>query len=259
MDPQVWRAALTLCVGSSPHGVSPTCVGDRSRGPARRWTSLAAGLLAPLLLAAGLAGAGRPAPDTGTIQGAIEGEIRVPAAATARTAERYVSSTGETREIATIPVVVFVQGAVPSAPAARASGRPTVAQANETFRPGILVVPVGAEVAFPNEDPIFHNVFSYSRPKRFDLGRYRQGESKSVVFDRPGYIKVMCEVHKWMRAGIVVVENPYYAIVSDSGQFRIDGVPAGRYRVAVEHFDRRSQVLDVVVPAGGTARIQVSF
>jgi plastocyanin len=191
--------------------------------------------------------------------GAIEGVVTVPSGPAARTVERYISTDGTPREVPVIPVVVFVQGHMPSPAAARPSADARIAQRNETFDPEILVVPVGKEVEFPNEDPVFHNVFSYSRPKRFDLGRYRQGESKSVVFDRPGYIKVMCEVHKWMRAGILVVENPYYAIVRESGRFRIEGLPPGEYRLGAEHFDRRSQVFTVDVPEGGTATVQVEF
>jgi plastocyanin len=186
--------------------------------------------------------------------GSLEGEVSLPNRAALRTAERYVSATGEPREVQDIPVVVYVEGPVPSAPPARSSAPLEVEQRGEAFRPPLLVVPVGARVTFPNADPLFHNVFSYSRSKRFDLGRYPQGESKTVVFDRPGYIKVMCEVHKWMRAGILVVENPYYAIVGPSGRFRIDDIPAGRYRVAVEHFERRSQI-DVDIPEGRSAQI----
>ena len=130
-------------------------------------------------------------------------------------------------------------------------------QQGESFRPTLLVVPVGATVTFPNGDPQFHNVFSYSRAKRFDLGRYPRGESKAVTFDKPGYVKVLCEVHKWMRAGVLVVDNPYYAIVPESGRFRFDGVPAGRYRVVVETFDRRAQA-DVTIPEGGAANVTLT-
>jgi plastocyanin len=189
--------------------------------------------------------------------GSLEGEVTLPIRAT-RTAERYVSSTGAPREVQDVPVVVYLEGPVASAPPARASGPLEFAQRGEAFRPQLLVVPVGARVVFPNDDPLFHNVFSYSRPKRFDLGRYPKGESKAVVFDRPGYVKVLCEVHKWMRAGILVVENPYYAIVPPSGRFRIDEIPPGRYRVVVEHFERRSE-LDVEIPEGGPARIVVKL
>ncbi len=191
--------------------------------------------------------------------GAIDGVVSLRHGGSVRTAERYVGSSGEPREAPAIPVVVFLEGPVRATPDPRPSGRLEVVQRNESFAPGLLVVPSGAEVRFPNDDPVFHNVFSYSRAKRFDLGRYRRGESKTVVFDRPGYIKVMCEVHKWMRAAILVVENPYYAIVREDGRFRIDGVPAGRYRMVAEHFDHRAQIMSIDVPDGGTARVEIGF
>jgi plastocyanin len=199
-----------------------------------------------------------PAARQSAASGAIEGQIVLPKGVVTRTAERYVSTTGEPRDIPRIPVIVHVEGPVGPA-SARPSGAMSLTQRGEMFDQYLLVVPLGASVAFPNADPVFHNVFSYSRAKRFDLGRYRQGESKSVAFDKPGYIKVMCEVHKWMRAGIVVVENPYYAIVADTGHFRIEGVPAGRHRVAVEHFDRRPHVAEVDVPAAGVVRFDVKL
>lgn len=188
--------------------------------------------------------------------GAIAGTITAPADA-GRTAERYVTGTGESRNAASVPVVVFIDGAVPAAGPAPASGRTEIAQQDATFQPGLLVVPVGARVGFPNRDPEFHNVFSYSRAKRFDLGRYRQGETKTVVFDRPGYVKVLCEVHKWMRAGVVVVENPYYAVVSEDGRFRIEAVPPGKYRLVIEHFDKRPHTVAAEVKDQETTRIDV--
>ena len=142
---------------------------------------------------------------------------------------------------------------------AKASGPLEIAQRGRAFSQLLLVVPVGTSVEFPNGDPLFHNVFSYSKPKRFDLGRYKRGESKAVVFDKPGYVKVMCEVHKWMRTAVVVVDNPFYAVVSDDGRFRIEGVPPGHHRVVVEHFDRRTVVVDVDVTPGGTARVDASL
>jgi hypothetical protein len=132
-----------------------------------------------------------------------------------------------------------------------------LAQRGEAFRPTMVVVPVGARVTFPNGDNLFHNVFSYSRPKRFDLGRYPRGEAKTVVFDKPGYVKVLCEVHKWMRAGVLVVDNPYYAVVETSGRVKLDGVPPGRYTLVLETFDRRAQAIVDVAP-GVTARVTLA-
>jgi len=121
----------------------------------------------------------------------------------------------------------------------------------------VLVIPVGTSVDFPNQDPFFHNVFSYSSAKRFDLGRYPRGESRRVVFDRPGVVKVYCEIHQWMRSAVVVVENPFHAEVGTDGSFSIAGVPPGRYRLAVWDFDRGQRTVEVAVPAQGSARVDV--
>lgn len=187
--------------------------------------------------------------------GVIEGQVTLKGDGTTRTAERYVDDAGVPQEIPRVPVVVRIEDPGPFGGAARASGPLEIRQQGRAFSQLLLVVPVGASVEFPNGDPLFHNVFSYSRPKRFDLGRYRRGESKAVVFDKTGYVKVMCEVHKWMRTAVVVVDNPFYAVVADDGRFRLEGVPPGHHRVVVEHFDRRAVVVEVDVPSGGTVRV----
>lgn len=237
---------------------------NRGRGDDRRAATRCILALPAIVLAAGVLlqdaiGAGERSANPGiAVTGAIEGTVALPPSTNAKTADRYISDTGEPRDIQTVPVVVYLEGPVGSRSAVRPSGPTKLIQRGEAFDPTILVVSVGTQLEFPNGDRVFHNVFSYSRAKRFDLGRYRQGESKSVVFDRPGYVKVLCEVHKWMRAAVLVVENPHYAIVPESGRFRIDGTPAGRHRVTVEHFDRRLQI-DVQVPDGGTANIAVKL
>lgn len=189
--------------------------------------------------------------------GRLEGQVTLPDRRATRTGDRYQSSTGESRDIQDVPAVAYIVGPIPGATTARPSGPLELAQKGEAFRPPLLVVPVGAKVSFPNGDSLFHNVFSYSRARRFDLGRYPKGEAKTVVFDKPGYIKVLCEVHKWMRAGVLVVENPWYALVPESGRFQMDDLPAGRYRIVVETFDRRAQA-DVVIPDGGTATVALT-
>lgn len=188
--------------------------------------------------------------------GAIDVDVTLPSRPPARQSDRYVSSTGEARGTQDVPAVVYIAGPVPGAAEARPSGL-DLAQRGEAFRPTLLVVPVGARVAFPNGDNLFHNVFSYSRPKRFDLGRYPRGESKTVTFDKAGYVKVLCEVHKWMRAGVLVVDNPHYAVVETSSRVKLDGVPAGRYTLVLETFDRRTQAVVDVTP-GGTARVTLA-
>ena len=104
-------------------------------------------------------------------------------------------------------------------------------QKNEMFVPHILAVQRGARVAFRNSDAIYHNVFSFSKIKRFDLGRYPQGRSRSVVFDRLGVVRVFCEIHSHMSAFVLVLPHSYFATTDASGAYRIPDVPPGRYDV----------------------------
>jgi hypothetical protein len=93
----------------------------------------------------------------------------------------------------------------------------------------VLVVRTGTPVIFPNRDPIYHSVFSYSEAKKFDLGRYRPGEEPpAVVFDKPGTVTLFCEVHDHMRGAIVVVDTPHFVKTDAEGRFRLEGLPAGK-------------------------------
>jgi hypothetical protein len=134
-----------------------------------------------------------------------------------------------------------------------------IAQRDSAFLPAAVLVPVGGTVAFPNRDPFFHNVFSASNPKRFNLGRYPQGESKDVVFDQPGVVKIYCEVHKHMRSAVIVVQNPFYATVGPDGRFRIPNVPAGRHTLIIWHVDEDPHEIQVNVPENGVARVEVTL
>lgn len=109
------------------------------------------------------------------------------------------------------------------------SKRPVLNQRDLVFRPQVLPVLVGTTVEFPNEDNLFHNVFSYSQTREFDLGRYPKGESRSVKFDEPGIVKVYCDIHAHMNAVILVLENPYFATPEDDGRYAIRDVPDGTY------------------------------
>jgi len=110
---------------------------------------------------------------------------------------------------------------------------PKMAQKDKMFVPSVLAVGVGTTVDFPNLDPFFHNVFSYSKPKQFDLGRYPKGESEQVTFDKPGIIKVFCEIHYSMRAYVHVLETPYFAASDEKGNFIIKNVQNGEYQLNV--------------------------
>jgi len=134
-----------------------------------------------------------------------------------------------------------------------------MAQRDTAFEPGALVVPVGATVSFPNGDPFFHNVFSYSSPARFDLGRYPRGEAKDVTFDKPGIVKVYCEVHEFMRAIIVVTESPFAAVAEGEGRFRIAGIPPGTYTFVVWHPDLDPVERRLRVTAGQVTRLDAEL
>ena len=113
------------------------------------------------------------------------------------------------------------------------SAVPEMRQADARFEPPFLVVAAGQRVSLPNDDPIYHNVFSYSKPNAFDLGLYPQGETREVALRHPGVVRTYCSIHESMSATILVAPSPWYAVAAPSGRFEIRGVPAGRYRLRV--------------------------
>lgn len=110
-----------------------------------------------------------------------------------------------------------------------------ISQRNKTFIPRVLAVPAGTKVAFRNEDEIFHNVFSLSRPNDFDTGLYRQGASYSQTFRKVGLVQILCNIHASMIAYVVVVDTPYYAQADAAGAFTIKNVPPGEYEIESWH------------------------
>jgi plastocyanin len=113
--------------------------------------------------------------------------------------------------------------------------RPKIVQQNKRFEPHFLVVPVGSVVDFPNLDPFFHNVFSMFDGKRFDLGLYEAGTSRSVPFTTPGVCYIFCNIHPEMSAVVVVVDTQYFAVTNRAGEFSVPNVPPGQYVLSVWH------------------------
>lgn len=111
----------------------------------------------------------------------------------------------------------------------------TIAQKGKRFTPRVLAVPVGSTVYFRNDDDLYHNVFSLSRPNEFDLGLYRKGISRAKTFNSPGPVNLLCNIHSSMSAYVYVVDSPYYAQADRRGNFTIRGVPSGRYTVKAWH------------------------
>jgi plastocyanin len=128
-------------------------------------------------------------------------------------------------------VVVFIDGV----PAPEVARKHAIRQKNLQFEPRVSVVVKGTTVDVPNDDKVYHNVFSPSRPARFDLGLYRSGSSKSVQFRREGIVDVFCNIHPDMTSRVLVVPTPLFAATDASGKFRIDGVPPGTYPVVAWH------------------------
>lgn len=110
---------------------------------------------------------------------------------------------------------------------------PVLDQRGLQFHPQVLPILVGTTVDFPNRDNLFHNVFSYSQPKEFDLGRYPKDDSRSVRFDRPGMVRVYCDIHAHMNATIMVLSHPYFATPEDDGTYAIRNVPDGKYSLVL--------------------------
>ena len=193
--------------------------------------------------------------QVGSIEGRVTFETAPPPR---RSANRYPGGAAATHEIHALPAVVYLVGRVEGA-GTGATSAPVMAQRDSAFVPSVVAVQVGGSVTFPNGDPFFHNVFSYSSAQRFDLGRYPQGESKTVAFPEPGIIEVFCEVHEFMRGAILVTESPFHAVVGADGTFRISGVPPGEHTVAIWHPDHQAVERRVTVPAGGPARVEVEL
>jgi plastocyanin len=147
----------------------------------------------------------------------------------------------------TTPAVTVVYAEPLDSSPPRTPRRVSLGQKNKTFQPRVVTVPLGSTVDFPNDDLIFHNVFSLSRPQPFDLGLYRAGDSRSRTFTSPGIYQVFCNIHPQMSAVIVVAPTPYTTVASPDGRFTLE-VPDGRYRLTA--LSERAPAVSVEVTSG---------
>lgn len=155
-------------------------------------------------------------------------------------------------------IVVWAEPAGGDAPFRKPETTPKMIQQNKTFVPHVLPIQTGTTVDFPNLDPLYHNVFSYSRAKRFDLGRYEEGKSKTITFDQPGIVDVFCEIHENMHAYILVLGSPWFARAASDGTFELD-VPAGRYRVFAWIPNRKSGPVEISLDQSSSEQVDFSF
>jgi len=170
----------------------------------------------------------------GQSAGAIRGrlDIRHPAKPVERRPDPAEAGSPGPRDVADLRRgVVYLESAPQGAFELRESRRAVMDQRNETFVPHVLAVMAGTVVDFPNSDKTYHNVFSLSKTKRFDLGRYAAGRSKAVRFDQPGLVRVFCDIHSHMNAFILVLNHPFFDVTDDEGRFRIERVPPGTYTI----------------------------
>ena len=161
---------------------------------------------------------------------AVEGRVELPKSHSAPVQAKRYEIVTKGGVLSTQPplAVVYLEGAFP-----RPASLPTkqVAQKDLTFVPALLPIRVGTSVEFPNLDDTYHNIFSYSPAKRFDLGRYRAEERPIPVqvFDKPGLVTLRCDIHEHMRGLILVLNTPYFVMTDSDGHFRLSGLPAGHY------------------------------
>ena len=134
-----------------------------------------------------------------------------------------------------------------------------VAQKDGTFTPHVLPVLVGSVVEWPNNDDIFHNVFSISDPKPFDLDLYNAPEIKRVTFEKPGRVDVFCSIHTRMHCIILVLENPYFVVTDAKGRYTIAHIPPGIYKLKAWHERLPSQVQEITVPEQGETKVDFTL
>ena len=152
-------------------------------------------------------------------------------------------------------VIIYLEGVAGTPPAPK--DHAIIRQREKQFDPPLSVVVRGTTVDFPNEDKIFHNVFSVSRPARFDLGLYKSGTMKSVEMKRTGVVDVYCNIHPDMVAKVKVLENAYYTITGKDGTFKINNVPAGEYPIVAWLQTGDEAKGTVKVSAGGSAEVKL--
>jgi len=154
--------------------------------------------------------------------------------------------------------VVWLEGGnLPSS--GHSKSMPTISQRGARFQPDFVVLTAGQTLVMPNDDRIVHNVFSVSPPKRFDLGHYPEGDSRSVRFETAGVVDLFCNIHDNMHATIVVTPSRFFAIAGADGHFTIDHVPAGTYRAVAYSPESAMVSTSLSVTGGATASVNLAL
>jgi plastocyanin len=193
--------------------------------------------------------------DSGAQQASlVRGRVEIGPITTRRPSSAYPSRSVPRAALAPASelrhVVVYLKDAPPrQVPPVKVSIR----QRDENFIPRVVAVPVGSEVDFPNDDPFYHNVFSLSRARTFNLGRYPRGETKATRFDKPGIVKVFCDIHSHMTATVMVFNHPWFAVPAEDGRFELPAVPPGDREITAWHERLGDTTLRVRIDPGRPA------
>lgn len=231
----------------------------RCSGPlARSWARsvpVAAALVALICVHARASAPDAPAAEPGAEPGRVVGSVKLTLAAVGRSPATAYERRGVAPRAKPLPemrsVVIFFSDI--RTPARVAPVKASIAQKDEQFAPHLVAVTAGSSVAFPNQDPFFHNVFSLSRGATFDLGRFPSGASRSWVFKQPGVAKVFCHIHSHMSAVVRVFDHRWFTIPSEDGTFEMEGVPPGEHTLVAWHERIGEQTRRVTIRAAQTA------
>jgi len=189
-------------------------------------------------------------------QAVIEGHVELPKTSSAPVLIKRYEIVTKGGVLATKPplAVVYLEGSFPKR---NSTAEKQMLQKDLTLVPALLPVQTGTRVAFPNLDDTYHNIFSFSPAKRFDLGRYRPDETPipSVVFDVPGLVTVRCDIHEYMRALILVLDTPHFATSEADGRFRLSGLPPGHYTLKAWLSSKTTLERPVELTSGSTLRV----
>lgn len=193
------------------------------------------------------------AEETATIEGRVT--LPPPTAAPVMNQRYDVVTHGNAVMVNPPLAVVYLEGTFSPPAEPRTVQLP---QKNLAFVPALLPVQVGTRVEFPNEDDTFHNVFSYSKTKRFDLGRYRPSDRPvpSQVFEKEGLVVLRCEIHEHMRGLILVLNTPHFVVSDTEGRFRLTGLPSGRYTLKAWIDSESTRAQAVELKPGTTTRVE---
>jgi plastocyanin len=205
-------------------------------------------ITALVLIAPALPIEGPHAQEAALVRGRVE--IGIPVTVRRRAAA-YPTRTISAGDLASASelrhVVVYLKDA-PAGPTRPVSV--AIRQHGEAFLPRVVAIPVGSSVEFPNDDPIYHNVFSLSRARTFNLGRFPQGETRRQRFDKPGNVKVFCDIHSHMTATVMVFNHPWFAVPGEDGRFELPAVPPGERLITAWHERLGDTTARVRVEAG---------